>query len=536
MEHFNDYNPNAELTPKAPSRLKRIGRAILRTVFPFKVTEYQPPQTMEFENLVVIDERPIDTQTPPQNAEPGPAVFIEPQPEPHIEWPVSEPEELPQFELQPAIIPTVETTVVAIARDGNSLHFIDDTNQSKVDPVTTESSTTTLFNRFAKMYMAAGEGGFTCEEVADQSGYQKATVLNYARKLNEVMPPEVFRMGRDSRGEMQLQFGKIAIASLLTDTDHSLSGDIYLRAMQEREQRAAEIDRGKQDLTVHDHAIIHKGDAVFYMALHSDEAILAARVIEAISTMHGYKIPSHEVAMQAWQNMTVAERLGYVKSSDRALSDSRDEGLRLEDGTIRVLRRLTNTLMLTLEPRSDRFTLMTEGLSVAYKEEPVSSEFIQEHPTLRPIFPPGSKDANALTEEEKAALATTAKINVHLTRSKTQLSNKDALDMLDFIMSPGGRQAINEISGTPDGYARSATALRAMHRHIKKWLGPAYAGAYRQRLINGNRVMLSSGRVKQVGGRLRSDSTRWTLGRSMNEAVDHTIKDINVEPAQPDVE
>lgn len=479
MEEPNDHNMPPPQPARSESFLRRLGRGFIQKVFPYQIRPYHAPETDP--SAPDVATLGLETQPPVESEEASDSPIV-----------------------------------IALSQDGTSLHFLGNDNRARFES-TAPHGLKTLFPRFSKMYLAVGEGEFSSAKVAQAAGYQPGTVTDTVWKLGESLPPEAFSYQRAAEGPgLQLFFGNIALACIWDATSEGISA-----VQNKNRQKAAEIDRDKIELGFYDHALIRRGDASYYLALHSPEALIAARVLEALSGLREDQANSARVAEAVWEKMTVAERLPFAQTRRNALLDN--GSIYVEEQVLLVLRRLTNQLLLTLEPRGDRFTLMTKGLSIAYQEDPISQEFMESNPTLRPILPPHEKELMKLEPGKRTELIQLAKLYVTRTRNQIEIEDTDAIAMLDFIMSSAGRWAINQISGTPEGYGRPATALRAMHRYLRRTLRGAYGSAYRNRLITGNRMVRGRGVARQVSGGLPSE-TKWGLGRTMNEVLFRTFR------------
>jgi hypothetical protein len=290
-------------------------------------------------------------------------------------------------------------------------------------------------------------------------------------------------------------------------------------------QTPEQIDANKIDLTAQAHALISisrvnsGGDKEhFYLPLHSPAAMMAARVVEAIKQLRAIgakQVPSSEVAEHVWQRMTLAERQIFVADEETALLSN--ASFHIEIPVIRVLRRLTHKLMLTHEPRDDRFTLLKTELSIHYSEQPLSEETAARLGNLRPITPP-EQIVDAPTAAQQAVYKDLTRAYMRQAKNRAPIEDQNALDMLDLIMSPHGHWAIKAVAGEQGLFKTYDGAMYAMHTYLRVHFH-GYGPAYRSRLISGNRRVRRSrqaGGVRQVGGLIPKDSN-WVLGQGMQE-------------------
>lgn len=420
---------------------------------------------------------------------------------------------------------TLDAPPLTVTLNAEGSFFVTNGESESIGPLTTRYDSPKLFRELAALYIPFGEGDHSIDEIAAQTNYKLSTVSHIAARLSGLFPPEVISISGTSE-EKRIHFGNLALATLL-------EGQGVHEPTEEdpHKETPEQINEGKIDLTTQAHAIITTlSKEQFYLPLHTPAAMMAARVVEAIKHLRAIDtekdipkkdVRSSEIAEYVWKGMTFAERQLFVASEETALLSNASE--EIEVPVIRVLRRLTNRLMLTHEPRNDRFTLLNTELLIEYSDQPLSEAQAAKRGNLRPILAP----EQAVDEPHRAKQAeykALARIYMRQAKSRTPLVDQDAIDMLDFLMSPSGHWAVKAVAGEEGLFKTYDGAMYAMHTYLRvRFHG--YGPARRSRLISGNRRIRRSGRtggVRQVGGAIPKDSN-WTLGQGMQELFGETV-------------
>jgi hypothetical protein len=473
------YDPDIATEPEQVGFLRRIARGVINKVFPYQLEPYDPGQYVDLDQSA-MDAEAADKQT-------------------------SQPEPSPLLAL-------------SLAPDG-SFHIKGPNMPDQ--PLHTALNSQRLFLRLATVYIPNGEGQFTVGELAKRSNYSYGTIRYLANQL-DFLPSEIVTMLPTSAG-LQLKFGNLALSSMVPEESDEYS-KLKQKPRHGERQTANEINRGKTDLTTQDHAIINAENQQFYLPLQSAEAIMAGRVIESLSLWQQPNPQSADIARLVWLRMTTTERAIFQPNKrDVLLSEG---AAFIEIPVLNILRRLTNRLMLTLEPRGDRFTIIAKGFTIEYHDQALSEETIAGNPELRPILPPTevTENLSAAKQREYSGLA---RLYMQRARRREPLEDEEALSMLDFIMSSAGHWAIRENCGRKGVFNDPGKAIHIMHKYLRRNFH-GYSPAYRDRLISGNRSVRrrgTSGGVRQVSGRLPQDS-KWVLGNGIRELFN--------EASQPD--
>lgn len=395
---------------------------------------------------------------------------------------------------QPPVTEEVNTHVITYVKGLNKLLFADAAGGKTYDPQSGGYSLDSPFLHFSQIYMTLEPGWHQETAIAERLGLKPETIARDMRVMEGVLPDDLFAYDR-MEGQDIFYFGNLALGSRLPD-----------------EAEIEVLDRFKTNLLYFDHALVTKAGNRYYLPLHADLAILAARVIQALGALSGPSATAAAITTEVWDNMPVAERHLFLDLPYKAFGQARQ----IRPNVLRVLRQLTNRLMLTREPRRDEtFNLYTDDLELAFSETRVP-EGATGHANFKPILPPGTPHELIHELMGKRLSASTLEAARNLLRAiqaGKHVDNEEAIAMLDLITNREGRHAIREVFEPSEAAGSPADALKAAHQLLRLSMGyNAYTAAHTDRMVAGNKIIKAHGAVRQVGGRLPY-VTKWYIGR-----------------------
>lgn len=299
--------------------------------------------------------------------------------------------------------------------------------------------------------------------------------------------------------------------------------DRHTELQQERTRLKGVRELGVVDrkpIMQYDHMLVGWDHKMYRMSLDNPEALLAAHVVRTLQAQTsaeantaGLQVTRSGVLIAdiVWQSMPENERA--LAFSDLNCAAARTPKV-FRDEVLNILRGLTGRMGLTREPnRVGEFNINT-SFSAAFEQNP------RPHNTQEiPVFPPGTDKTQIQThrEEDMANLVVTDALIVRADgvvscATDTRLDHGSAIDLLDFVVSRQGKNALR-IAAERNGEELSQVLERA-HTVIRASLGSndAYWAACRQRMISGHTG--TGGRsVRQTGGRVRgsNSATRWVF-------------------------
>lgn len=290
----------------------------------------------------------------------------------------------------------------------------------------------------------------------------------------------------------------------------------------------AAVDKGKTSILDQDHARISvdnvalgKDPQHYFLPLDRGNAILAARVIDALATVSkdAPSTTADYITELVWSTMPTAEREMFLGAKHKVLNPT---GRFLKPNVLEVMRSLTNTIGITRETTGERFKLVGEPQINLHAEAPASSD-IQDY---APIFPPGTdRDKITLPSDDTISeqALQRAEVLISLVNSPVPLGQDQALAVLDLITDPDIKRAIRR-SPLTSSEQRPSDILNALHQQVRDTLADAYYEAWRIRMVNGNSSIKSGRQVRLTSGGLpittnpaRFVTKKWRVG-SKNSA------------------
>lgn len=249
------------------------------------------------------------------------------------------------------------------------------------------------------------------------------------------------------------------------------------------------------------------------ISLETPEAILAARLIEAVANMPGKaNTPARNLALEAWNNMPLAERALFVDGLKLYRnSPSSDVIKQIESIVIGLTGQLQITRRGQGSYNTTSYNTTNDPLTISIESAPV-----EEHSTyVKKIYPPntpiehvrGLTVSPLSTEDIRQAQEILAKIE-----QRTLRTHEEAIEIVDIVMRTDGRRAIRAALSEAGSRAELKDTLASLHALANKVLGWAgYSSAVRGRLIAGYSQVGRGSKVEQIGGRLKADRTRWHI-------------------------
>jgi hypothetical protein len=364
--------------------------------------------------------------------------------------------------------------------------FVNQQGEEKYPPVTHHNprTATRLFNNLAAAYLPRGAGEYTISEVAARMGYTVFAARNEVAQLGKLLPPELFTSESLPAGQLRLTLGDMALAS-----------------RRPNKEDATRLDQDKTDLITADHALVTIGTSCFYMPLETDEAILAARVIDALRDNGGPGVRLADITKATWASMTIDERSLFVEEPIHAFNA---EGP-IREAVLGVLRRLTNQLLITHERTGERFNVRNEGIQIEFSNNVLN---VKEFPAARPIVPPGQEIVITPTPDD-LAMARQALEALDAGRLQDQYT---AIQTLHFVTTVVGKRALAEVleaRGMGAAYGATMTEIRT---RLELTLREGYEGARIERTVAGGRIL----GIALVSRQLPI-TTKWSLGKPVGE-------------------
>lgn len=466
------------------------------------------------------------------------------------------------------------SVLVELDRQTSTIHFYDRSNGEKGEEVSKPVrfrpgvQAEEIFDRWAQIHQVVEtdmhvngiphdrEGLYAAKHIVElnqESSRPKltATQIHAVRHGLPPMPRDVFRTPYLSRGN-EFRFGTIALSSAYPREAEVPA--VETKAEQPPpprapEKRAPSLEIGHPDLTVLDHAVLNvtwQGETRSYcLPMDSRQTMLLARTIESIALLRfdterrqqrdvetgrppvdsTIRASGNTIAQVAWARMSEMERQLFAHTKNNARV--KHGAAFIEKELTQMLRKRTNMLRLTHERHSGHFTLLVpaENISLSYSEEPPTSEELDTYRklpgapmTIEPLDIPA-------TEAEK--LLDKARVYVDIVRSRANIADDLALDILDFVMMREGRWAIRQLSVNEKG-KRSKIGVGTIHSYLRKRSGRTsmYEVGLENRLIGGTAVRKGnkSGNAGQIGGALPGKSNE-TIGKEEQAVRGYRIND-----------
>ncbi len=276
-------------------------------------------------------------------------------------------------------------------------------------------------------------------------------------------------------------------------------------------ERLKSEDAEKTNLLDHEQAIVNFRGHTYALPLESREAILAARLFQfwMLQNTSTHNELRQQILPAIWQLMPLAERELFVDQK-RALSDMPPRG-RLEDMIARQMRDLMRQAAITREPSGDKFKL-EENVQLTIKFEKSSSV---QNEALPYIFPPNTPPTRILAAESRSI----SKEDLQYAHDKVAggfsalISHDEAIELLDFLRTKPGRRALVTSFINQKGEMEAQKILDMANGQARRALGDTdYIMARRNRMIAGHKAT-GRGGVRQTGGELYANITRWYIGR-----------------------
>jgi hypothetical protein len=387
-----------------------------------------------------------------------------------------------------------------------------------------------------------GPGSYTLLELAELSGRIPMRAHEVMRQMARLLPDIIRAEGEAelARAKVSEDFGRMTRSTLQTFSTIRLDAvriagrkpnqdELGERAKQKallsnkhteyrQGYRAAliEAEAHKTDLTKQDHAIITVRDQQYRLPLGSVPAIVAGRLLEALTMPTVYvrrdEIKEPRLRRQIWDLMSLDERRLF-SDKDSIIHGSTTPAEVIAEMK-RTLTKLTPQLGITERIGSVHCRMVRpHDLRVSYHAEPPAPSEDTVAPVLYAPDTPeyllqGPADGTAPDADTMAF----AELTLESLRTTTRISHQDAIDILDFTMSTQGKHALLQTL-TQDGQRdKYKTTLEGIHTMLYRSLGGgSYWLALRERMIKGYGSKGSQGSIKQVSGGLPT-TTRWHIG------------------------
>ncbi|HUB93485.1 MAG TPA: hypothetical protein VMB52_03195 [Verrucomicrobiae bacterium] len=357
----------------------------------------------------------------------------------------------------------------------------------EVYPPTTHHNPRTalkLFDHLAAIYIPNGIGEYPISRVATILGYTVVGARSEIVQIGKLLPNKLFDSEQLPGGSLRLTLGNMALAS-----------------RRATEEDAARIDKGKVDLITADHALITIGENRFYMPLETDEAILAARVIDALRNNGGRGVQLADITKAVWRGMTIGERRLFVSEPMDAFNN---EG-RIQEAVLGILRRLTNQLLITHERTDERFDVMSDRLRIGFSNNVLD---VQKFSSARPVLPPGQEIVITPAPDDLAM----AQRTLEVLDTEGSLDQYEAIEILHFVTTVVGKRALAEVLKAQGKEATYVVTMIAIRTMIELKLRSGYDDALTKRTVAGGRIL----GITLVSGQLPI-TTKWSLGRPVGE-------------------
>jgi hypothetical protein len=397
------------------------------------------------------------------------------------------------------------TVAVVNVYGANELHFVGQDGEPVAPParLPQRGRVTTAFNTLTTMFLDAGEGTHHVRGIHERTGLWIGKIRTDSALLAGMLPPHLLNFSADKE---RIRFGNISVAGRQATADER---EGYRQRMDtETARRRAEHDAERLDLTQYDHARIHVGGRRFCIPMDTPNAIMAARVIEAIAEIGKPEMVTAEIVSTAWAAMTTTER-GLFAKEHEVLHQS---GSAITGPALEILRKVTNKMVMTREPKGERFVI----------DNPPAIEFNMEPPAtgpgalpMIPIFPPGTDRERIhqfLGHEIPADSVERARVVMDTINNTFHMGHSDAVELLSFIMDQNGKRALRAELEERETGLTMLQVLHRLHTRVRLSLGEAYASAHRARCIAGDRIVRGH-RITLVSGGLSPYITKWYIGR-----------------------
>lgn len=393
---------------------------------------------------------------------------------------------------------------------------IDDigTTQDRTIRVAPGINISELPGRLTAIYEAFGPGAHPTRDVAQRLGEHINRFNPAARRLTDILPPELVRLERDARSELQLHLGEMAIDTVVA-TEAQKEAFLVRKAAIEAAlaQRAREkelaLDAEKIDLTAHDHAIVNAKGKGYYLPLDEPGTILAARVIEAVVALHRETnyAQAGEVARKLWSAMPTTERRLFT-DTDKFIYGA--PGNILNKDVYAILEGLLGRMLITQRggSRSDYFLRDSEA-SIAFYEEPLTGEK-GGYQELFMVYPKTSELALKNVPPEDAAKANSLVGIVVGNTVNPVVDHVTAIQMLQTLVDPTIKRAMTVALRRAGSDMSVGKALHTLHGHVRRVLGyERYYIAWGDLQVGGSKARRG---IRQIGGALPGSRTNAVLG------------------------
>lgn len=405
-----------------------------------------------------------------------------------------------------------------------------DKNQEPIgEPAFFQNGRLGIVERVLASYLVVGPGLHVPDGVNITAGNERSI-----KAVAKQLPREVVRYGTLHEEGVEdatnfVYFGNLAVKGrIANDTEIAAAKEEARQRKDEQERRRREaivaLDTGKTDYTEYDHVHIAIGDKEFFINFEFPQSILAYRVLRYLQNVTpGRFVYWDELDKTVWEEMPTTERTGLAINEAAVFHPTPKP---IDKMTGQLAEELVGPLGLIDSKRNIR---TNQPFTLTLHTIPNPNNY---NDTALPIAPPNTprvklealnSHLHTIPEEVLEEYST----QLHELMHDAVWSQKDAIDILDTIMSFEGKIALYTLLGQEERdalklHAQSEETLANLHNRVRRVLGSiAYDSARRQRTIGGNRHYDSKHPyVKQTSGSLDKSETkkedhikRWAIGK-----------------------
>ncbi|HSX29396.1 MAG TPA: hypothetical protein VLE73_02450 [Candidatus Saccharimonadales bacterium] len=339
---------------------------------------------------------------------------------------------------------------------------------------------------------------------------QPASLAAACTALAAVLPRDAFNYIGTEQTPIALSLGSFSVAErrALPEEIPRNPEDI------EREEKIAQLNFGKLDLTTYDHAIVTVDDKKFAIPFDNPDAILLARAIAAVPKAgidDDMFISFKKLAPLVWGAMPYSERVLYAKKDQQIFGNTSGPIRKRLDA---LVNRATNRMGVTKRTvLADHYCRLADDISVEYSTMPQDEH--NDNIQVLPLDAPAGVAERMRKQQVSAEDLTAAHTALaYMTEGQWfRLGHQQAVDLVEFIMTREGKIALlaaitaaNEGPGYTEVYER-------LHEIARYSLGASYYPTRNTMVIRGG-SWTSAKHVRQTGTGPALSTTRADVGVS----------------------
>lgn len=449
-------------------------------------------------------------------------------------------QEAARLERERALAHAADATVITEVIGLGELHFTNSAGVPTPQHEPVRSPSTQLLDDLLTITVELGEGEHGIQRAAVALGKSVIKTEESVSKLSELLPPGLF--DHIHRGSIwtSVRIGNVALAARQA-TPAELEGLAERQrqaAIAARQAKRERIDRGKAEMSSHDHAVVEIGGRQFLM--HTDRAntILAARILHLLAHTTGMThLHGNVISDAVWHDMTYSERALFARKEADLF---RHKGTIIHKYAMDIMRQLMSPLLATRETTQEYFKL-ENPVTITFNNMPPSAEAAAK---LVPIFPPGTPREQVMDAGDKIpdAAFTEADILLDIASDEavvnpdetsaapkpfcrinrsgdTELAQDYARGLLILTADRNVKRAISIRLATTGKTTDINDIIRHIRSRIEATLLEGYESAMRECMIGGYAAHGAHGGVRHVSGELpiRTQTVdiikKWRIGR-----------------------